>query len=121
MQKSECNRQRPRVQARPRNGEISLFQRFLKMGASTADCMWQIAEAIPELLNHETSTVMKYRLLSKSRLRVRTAVPTGICPNQKRPRVVSGHRCFPTVGRGVPLLPRRETSSGSRQTHQKTL
>jgi len=33
---------------RPRNGGISLFQRFLKMGASTADCIWQRAESIPE-------------------------------------------------------------------------
>jgi hypothetical protein len=38
---------RDRVRARPRNGDISLFQRFLKMGASTADCIWQIAESIP--------------------------------------------------------------------------
>src|ERR1700729_3550259 len=49
MRKSECNRQRPRVQARPRNGEISLFQRCLKMDASTADCIWQIAASIPEV------------------------------------------------------------------------
>ena len=27
------------------------FNGFLKMGASTADCIWQIAKAIPELLN----------------------------------------------------------------------
>jgi aryl-alcohol dehydrogenase-like predicted oxidoreductase len=32
--------------------------------------MWQIAESIPELLNHEKSTIMKYRLLGKSGLRV---------------------------------------------------
>src|ERR1700687_353221 len=49
MRKSECNRQRPRVRARARNGEISLFQRFLKMGASTADCIWRIVESMPEL------------------------------------------------------------------------
>jgi len=55
----------PRV--KPRNGGISLFQRFLKMGASTADCIWQRAESIPELLNHERST---YRLLGKIGLRV---------------------------------------------------
>jgi hypothetical protein len=30
--------------ARLRNGEISLFQRFLKMGASTADCIRQILD-----------------------------------------------------------------------------
>src|SRR6266576_571134 len=40
------------------------------MGASTADCIWQRAESIPELLNHERSTIMKYRLLGKSGLRV---------------------------------------------------
>jgi hypothetical protein len=33
------------------NGDISLFQRFLKTGASTADCIWQRAESIPEVLN----------------------------------------------------------------------
>src|SRR6266478_6025163 len=46
MRKSGCNRRKLRVQARPRNGDISLFQRFLKMGASTAACIWQIAESI---------------------------------------------------------------------------
>src|ERR1700736_1584059 len=45
----------------------------------------------------------------------------GICPNPKRPRVVPGHRCFASVGRKLSLLPRRETSSGSGQTHRKTL
>src|SRR5258707_2913016 len=40
------------------------------MGASTADCIWQRAESIPELLNPERSTIMKYRLLGKSGLRV---------------------------------------------------
>src|SRR5882762_5494486 len=39
------------------------------MGASTADCIWQRAESIPELLNLER-TIMKYRLLGKSGLRV---------------------------------------------------
>src|SRR5258708_28658766 len=39
------------------------------MGASTADCIWQRAESIPELLNPERSTIMKYRLLGKSGLR----------------------------------------------------
>jgi uncharacterized membrane protein len=43
----------------------------LKMGASTADCIWQRAESIPEL--HERSTNMKYRLLGKSGLRVSEA------------------------------------------------
>src|SRR6266404_5093098 len=40
------------------------------MGASTADCICQRAESIPELLNHERSTIVKYRLLGKSGLRV---------------------------------------------------
>src|SRR6266853_2909388 len=39
------------------------------MGASTADCIRQRAESIPELLNLER-TIMKYRLLGKSGLRV---------------------------------------------------
>src|SRR5260221_3590901 len=43
------------------------------MGASTADCIWQRAESIPELLNPERSTIMKYRLLGKSGLRVSEA------------------------------------------------
>src|SRR6266404_2122506 len=43
------------------------------MGASTADCIWQRAESIPEFLNHERSTIMKYRLLGKSGLRVSEA------------------------------------------------
>src|SRR6202048_2438085 len=45
----------------------------------------------------------------------------GICPNPKRPRVVPSHRCFASVGRKLSLLPRRETFSGSRQTHRKAL
>src|ERR1700674_61155 len=56
MQKSGCNKLKLRVRVRPRNGGISLFQRFLKMGASTADCTWQRAESIPELLNRFNST-----------------------------------------------------------------
>src|SRR5258708_9155633 len=68
MRKSGCSKQKLRVPPRPTNGGISLFQRFLKMGASTADCIRQIAETIPEL--HERSTIMKYRLLGKSGLRV---------------------------------------------------
>src|SRR6266478_6101711 len=70
MRKSGCNKLKLRVRARPRNGGISQFQRFLKMGASTADCIWQRAEPIPELLNRERNTIMKYRLLGKSGLRV---------------------------------------------------
>src|SRR6266849_9609450 len=50
MRKSGCNRRKPRVRAKPRNGAISRFQRFLKMGASTADCIWQIVESIRELI-----------------------------------------------------------------------
>src|SRR5580698_2019016 len=71
MRKSGCSKQKLRERARLRNGDISLFQRFLKMGASTADCIWQRAESIPEL--HERSTNMKYRLLGKSGLRVSEA------------------------------------------------
>src|SRR5713226_1508354 len=41
------------------------------MGASTADCISQRAESIPEL--HERSANMKYRLLGKSGLRVSEA------------------------------------------------
>ena len=41
------------------------------MGASTADCIWQRAESIPEL--HKSSTNTKYRLLGKSGLRVSEA------------------------------------------------
>src|SRR6267143_870876 len=73
MRKSACNKRKLRERAKPRNGGISLFQLCLKMGASTADCIWQRAESIPELLNHERSTIMKYRLLGKSGLRVSEA------------------------------------------------
>src|SRR5580704_18093803 len=73
MRKSGCNKRNLPERAKPRNGDISLFQRFLKMGVSTADCMWQIAESIPELLNPERSTIMRYRLLGKSGLRVSEA------------------------------------------------
>src|SRR6266436_10011064 len=73
MRKSVCNKRKLHGRARPRNGDISLFQRFLKMGASTPDCKWQRAESIPELLNPERSTNMKYRLLGKSGLRVSEA------------------------------------------------
>ena len=41
------------MRARPRNRDISLLQRFLRMGASTADRISQPAESIPELPNHE--------------------------------------------------------------------
>src|SRR5258706_11981620 len=73
MRKSVCNKRKLRGRARPRNGGISLFQRFLKMGASTVDCIWQRVESIPELLKHERGTIMKYRLLGKSGLRVSEA------------------------------------------------
>src|ERR1700686_1931567 len=73
MRKSACNKRKLRVRARPRNGDISLSQWFLKMGASTADCIRQVAESIPELLNPERNTIMKYRLLGKSGLRVSEA------------------------------------------------
>src|SRR5258708_39920854 len=71
MRSSVCAKRKLRVRVRQRNFDISLFQRFLKMGASTADCIWQRAESIPEL--HERRTNMKYRLLGKSGLRVSEA------------------------------------------------
>src|SRR5467141_4012523 len=71
MPKSGYSMQKLLARARPRNGGISLFQRFLKMGASAADCIWPTAESIPEL--HERSANMKYRLLGKSGLRVSEA------------------------------------------------
>src|SRR5882762_9204502 len=81
MRKSGCSKRKLSVRARLRNGEISLFQRFLKMGVSTADCMWQIAELIPEL--YERSTIMKYRLLGKSGLRVsEVALGTMTCGDE---------------------------------------
>src|SRR3981189_391212 len=40
------------------------------MGVSTADCIRQVAESIPESLNPERNTIMKYRLLGRSGLRV---------------------------------------------------
>src|ERR1700734_3299139 len=70
MRKNGCSKQKPRAQWKLKNGDISLSQRCLKMGASTADCIWQKAEPIPELLNPGRSTIMKYRLLGKSGLRV---------------------------------------------------
>src|SRR5260370_42192130 len=73
MRKSGCNKRKLRGRARPRNGDSSLFQRFLKMGASTADRIRQRVESIPELLNPERNTIMKYRLLGKSGLRVSEA------------------------------------------------
>src|SRR5258705_1551637 len=73
MRKSECNKQKLRVRARPRNGGISRLRPVLKIGASEGDCIWQRAESIPELLNHKRSTNMKYRLLGKSGLRVSEA------------------------------------------------
>src|ERR1700730_11118070 len=56
MRKSGCNKRRLRVRAKPRNGDILLFQRFLKKGASTADCRWQRAGSIPELLSSLSGT-----------------------------------------------------------------
>src|SRR6266436_138726 len=73
MRKSVCNVRKLRGRARASKGDISLFQRFLKMGASTADCIWQRAGSIPEFLNPERNTIMKYRLLGKSGLRVSEA------------------------------------------------
>src|SRR5580693_8174653 len=73
MRKSGCSKQKPRAQWKLKNGDISLSQRCSKMGASTADYIWQRAEPIPELLNPGRSTIMKYRLLGKSGLRVSEA------------------------------------------------
>src|ERR1700691_3737517 len=73
MRKSGCSKQKPRAQWKLKNGDISLSQRCLKMGASTGDCIWQRAEPIPESLNPGRSTIMKYRLLGKSGLRVSEA------------------------------------------------
>src|SRR5580704_8642118 len=79
MRKSGCNKRKLRVQTRRRNGATSLFQQFLKMGVSTADCMWPRAEAIPEEqfdcgdTANERNTIMKYRLLGNSGLRVSEA------------------------------------------------
>src|SRR5712671_1949323 len=72
MQKSACDKRRLRERPRPRNGGISRFQQCLKMGNSIADCIWQRAESIPEVLIMR-STIMKYRLLGKSGLRVSEA------------------------------------------------
>src|SRR5947209_12195805 len=71
MRKSGCSKQKLRARVKPKNGGISLFQRFLKTGASTADCIWQGAESTPEW--HARRTNMKYRLLGKSGLRVSEA------------------------------------------------
>src|ERR1700675_1485219 len=71
MRKNECNKRKLRARPKPRNGDISLSQQFLKMGASTTDCIRQRAESVPEL--HERSTKMKYRLLGESGLRVSEA------------------------------------------------
>src|ERR1700681_1634693 len=79
MRKSGCSRQKLRARVKPKNGGISLFQRFLKTGASTADCIWQIAESVPEeqvccsSTANERSAIMKYRLLGKSGLRISEA------------------------------------------------
>src|ERR1700683_3553308 len=73
MRKSGCSKQKPRAQWKLKNGDISLSQRCLKMGASTADCIWRRAEPIPELLNPGRSTNLEYRLLGKSGLRVSEA------------------------------------------------
>ena len=66
-------KQKSRAQWKLKNADISLSQRCVKMGPSTADCIWQRAEPIPELLNPGRSTIMKYRLLGKSGLRVSEA------------------------------------------------
>jgi len=66
--KAGCNKRKPREATEAAKWATSgLFPTvFLKMGASTAGYIWQIAESIPEL--HGRRTFMKYRLLGKSGL-----------------------------------------------------
>src|ERR1700688_2271959 len=73
MRNSVCNKRRLRGRARPRNGDVSLFQRCLKMGASTADCIWQRAESNPEFLKVWRNTITQHRLLAMSGLRASEA------------------------------------------------
>src|SRR5260370_32776640 len=73
MGKAEWNGRKVRGPPRPTNGDILPFQRFLKMGVSTVDCIWQRVESIPEFLSHERGTIVKCRLLGKSGLRVSEA------------------------------------------------
>src|ERR1700680_4623702 len=63
MRNRGCNGRKLRVHARRRNFDFSLLQRFLKMGASTADCIWQIAKSIPELLDYSL-TMTTIRLVT---------------------------------------------------------
>src|ERR1700685_4105743 len=71
MRNSERNKPKPPVPSRPRNGDISRYQRYLKTGGSIANCIGKIAESIPD--SQERGTNMKYRLLGKSGLRVSEA------------------------------------------------
>src|SRR6202166_1768514 len=79
MRKSGCDTRKLRARARLKNGAISPCQPFLKTGVSTADRIRQRAESIPEEhfdcsdTANERSTIMKYRLLGKSGLRVSEA------------------------------------------------
>src|ERR1700694_956980 len=73
MRKSGCNKRKLRERAKPRNGGISLFQRFLKSVASTPVFFWQRRDSIPRCLKPERDTISKYRLLGKSGLRVSEA------------------------------------------------
>src|SRR6185369_13472187 len=50
MPKNVCTRRKLRAPSRLTSGDISPFQRFLKMCASAADCIWQRAVSIPDLL-----------------------------------------------------------------------
>src|SRR6202167_2809735 len=71
MRNSGYKKQKLRARARLRNFDISRTPRLSKTSGPTAGCMQRIAESIPEL--HERSTIMKYRLLGKSGLRVSEA------------------------------------------------
>src|SRR3984885_11653709 len=71
MRNSERNKPKPPVPSRPRNGDISRYQRYLKTGGSIANCIGKIAESIPD--SQERGTNMKYRLLGKSGVRVSEA------------------------------------------------
>src|SRR6202166_2299467 len=81
MRKIGCDKRKLRERVKPKNGATSRFQRFLKTGSSTADCIRQRAESIPEFVNPSIAVIqqikgaqnMKYRLLGNSGLRVSEA------------------------------------------------
>src|SRR3981081_3141416 len=67
MRKSGCNKRKLHERAKLRNGDISLFQRFLKMGVSTADCIRQTAKSIPELLSHKKEHGYELQIIRQQR------------------------------------------------------